>query len=70
MAARVRSVSLKPIGKEINKAIKRLTAMRAGATSAQQKKINLYIRKLRKHHGEVKSSCEGKWSCTPGPGTS
>jgi hypothetical protein len=68
MAARVRPVSLKPIGKEIQKAIKRLTAMRASATSAQKKKINLHIRNLRKHLGDVKQSC-GKWSCLPGPAT-
>ncbi len=52
-----KGVSLSPAGREIRKIQKQLRAAKRGKTKAEQKKIDLKIKKLDKHYSALKATC-------------
>lgn len=66
MAAKTRRVSLKLVGEAIDKAVSDLEEMRPRATPAEQKRIDLFTRKLRSRKLDVNKICIGWW-CDPSP---
>lgn len=56
--ASVKKVSLSPIGEEIRNSQEAMRAARKGAPAAMQRKLNARIRKLSRHHAQIKMMCK------------